>query len=418
MILSHGAFSDTDAPWTLLGLQGYSGEVVVNQTTGSSLFYWMFQSINGNINTDKRPLVFWFQGGPGCSGELGMLGERISPIYIDDDAQPHLNPGTWAVSFHIISVDFPYGVGLSYPTAPSDFGSTSTYAAGTFYTFIQRLMVKYPSWFNRDIYIFGESYGGHWVPNIAYKIITMNQGLPVNSNQYINLKGIGLGDPWVDGLYQSNLYSRFTYDEGLASIVEREVISTYENWTVGNISINTVTALNTWGNMLDFITNITDGVNYYNIRQYQQPDLGDIPGFLNNPSTQQLLHIPSAVSWVECNDDVNNDYSADFFAGQSYLFSTLLTNVKVLIYNGQDDLIVTSVGIEELISNFKWAGIPNFLRSRREHWHVEREIAGYAMSYSNMTFVQVLKAGHLSPLDQPTNVRNMVQRFIFDQPWN
>ena len=293
--ISHGAFTDTDGPWTLLGLQGYAGEVVVNTTTGSSLFYWMFQSLTGNINSDRRPLIFWFQGGPGCSGELGMLGERISPIYIDDSAQPHYNPGTWAMTFHLITIDFPYGVGLSYPTASSDYGSTSTYAAGTFYTFIQRMMVKYPSWFNRDIYIFGESYAGHWVPNVAYKIITMNQALPLLNYQYVNLKGIGLGDPWIDGLYQGVLYDTFSYYEGLINQAQRTNISTSENYILGNISTNTINSLKSWNNLLAYIGNFTNNVNTYNIRQYSEPDLGNLTGWLNNPSTQTLLHIPSQV---------------------------------------------------------------------------------------------------------------------------
>lgn len=412
------AISDTDGPWTTQGVSGYSGEVVVNATTGSSLFYWMFQSLGGNILTDRRPLIFWFQGGPGCSGELGMLGERISPIYIDDNGVPHYNNGTWALKFHLISVDFPYGVGLSYPTYWSDWGSTSTQAAGTFYTFLQRMMVKYPAWFNRDIYIFGESYGGHWVPNIAYKIIMMNKALPVTSSQYVNLKGIGLGDPWTDGTYQGILYDTFTYYLGLANVGQRAQISAYESSILGNISSNTITALNTWNTLLEYVGNITDNVNTYNIRQYSQPDMGNIAGWLNSPATKTLLHVPSAVTWTECSDPVYANYSADFFSGQSYLFPTLLSNIKVMIYNGQDDLIVNTIGIEQLIKNIQWSAMPNFLKSRKALWSVAGDIAGYAMTYSNMTFVQVLKAGHLSPLDQPANIRDMVQRYVFNQGWN
>ena len=89
-----------------------------------------------------------------------------------------------------------------------------------------------------------------------------------------------------------------------------------------------------------------------------------------------------------------------------------------MIYNGQDDLIVNTIGVEQFMKNIQWSALPNFLNSRKAQWLVEGEISGYAMTYSNMTFVQILKAGHFAPLDQPAAVRDMVQRFIFNQGWN
>jgi Carboxypeptidase C (cathepsin A) len=347
-----------------------------------------------------------------------MIGERISPIYVDDNGNPYYNNGTWALRFHLMSVDFPYGVGNSYPTAPSDYESTSPQAANTFYAFIQRMIVKYPAWFKRDIYIFGESYGGHWVPAIAYKIVTMNKALPVTSSQYINLKGIGLGDPWTDGTYQGVLYDVFSYNLGLLNRAQQSQAAVFESYISGNVSTNSLAAYNSWGDLLNFIGNTTDNVNFYNIRYYQDQDTGNIPAFLSNPVIKDLLHIPAPVVWQECNDDVNANFSADFFTGQSSVFPTLLSNIKVMIYNGQDDLIVNTIGVEKLLAGIQWSAMPTFLKTRKAQWNVAGDIAGYAMTYSNLTFVMILKAGHLAPLDQPQNVRDMVSRYIFDQGWN
>ena len=91
LIFSIANSKDSDGPWTLLGLTGYAGEVVINSRDGSSLFYWQFNALNSNIFNDTKPLIIWFQGGPGCSGMTGMLGEKISPIYIDDNMIPSFN---------------------------------------------------------------------------------------------------------------------------------------------------------------------------------------------------------------------------------------------------------------------------------------------------------------------------------------
>ena len=113
----------TDGPWAILGLTGYSGMISMNALTGSSLFYWLFESIGGNITTDSRPLILWLQGGPGCSGELGMLFENISPLTVYSDHADVYETDTnytWATDYHIMTVDFPYGAGFSYANVETD----------------------------------------------------------------------------------------------------------------------------------------------------------------------------------------------------------------------------------------------------------------------------------------------------------
>lgn len=167
-------FADKDGPWTLLGMNGYAGTITVNAQTGSNLFYWLFEAVKGNITTDNLPLILWLQGGPGCSGEAGMIFENISPIGINNKTEPFYNPNSWATLYHIISIDFPYGAGYSRAKASSDNEYTTIGATNYLYNMLQKLMTKYPTWFNRDFYIFGESFGGHWIPGIAYKILMEN----------------------------------------------------------------------------------------------------------------------------------------------------------------------------------------------------------------------------------------------------
>lgn len=412
--------ADTDKPWSLLGQSGYSGEVEVNRRTGSSLFYWQFNSIGSSIFQDRRPLILWLQGGPGCSGEEGMLGERISPFYVDNEQVPHFNNMTWALHFHLITVDFPYNTGFSYATVTSDLQNSTVSATNYLYNFLQILYSKYPVWFQRDFYIFGESYAGHWVPALAYKILTENEGSELTGVFDLPLKGIGIGDGLFDAFYQSPYYDFFAFNEGFVNRPEENSMSETEGLINSNIiSGNYVAANNYLSDVEEQFSNFSNGVNLYNVRLFSQENFGDFPGWLNLPSTKSLLNVASNITWVGCNEDTFNSFSADITQGFiSTMMPYVLSNIKVLIYNGQDDFIINTAGVENFIANLKWSKTVDFLRSRRSVWNVVGSIAGYVQTYSNLTFVVILKAGHFSPFDQPYAARDMVSRFILNQGWN
>jgi carboxypeptidase C (cathepsin A) len=420
LLLSSLAFADNDGFWSLLGASGYAGTVTINNATGSSLFYWQFNSLQSSIFTDTRPLVLWLQGGPGCAGESGMLGERISPLFIDDAQNPHFNNLTWGLYLHLIEVDFPLNAGFSYATTPNDLVNNTVGAVSYLYSFLQRLSVKYPSWFNRDFYIFGESYAGHWVPALAFKIYNENLSANVTGNTVIRLKGIGIGDPLGDALYQTSAYDTYAYDLGLTNLVQKADIMTTESLIVASINQGNYVAANNYMNQVeDQLELYSNNVSLYNIRVYTYEDMGDYEDWLNQAATKTLLRAPSNITWQDCNNDIFLAFSADITAGFiSTMMPTLISNMKVMIYNGQDDLIINVNGVENWISNFKWPYISNFLASRRGAWNVAGNIAGYVQTFSNLTFVQVLKAGHFVPFDQQIAARDMVYRFIFNQGWN
>ena len=412
---------DTDAPWNYLGFTGYSGFINMNGLTGSSLFYWLFECVGSNITSDKIPIVIWLQGGPGCSSELGMLFENISPITFNPFGQPVGNPElTWATNYHIMSIDFPYGAGFSYANSANDERPTTLEATAYLYRFLTKLNTKYPTWFNRKVYIFGESYGGHWVPGIAYNILQNNAFNAANGGWILPLQGIGIGDPWVDASTQSQTYGSYAYSTSLINNNELSIVNYYQNLVAAQLSAGQyLQAEANWENSYGAVISFSGGVNEYNIRLYSQYNYNYIGNWLNKPSTKTLLNVPQSASWVDCNDTVYDYYRADIMNTTVTLLPYILSqNVSVLIYNGQDDLIVNTPGIENMMARINWPGAANFASAPKINWSVDGNLAGYAQEYNNLTFVLVLASGHLAPHDQPVNVKDMVNRYITREGWN
>ena len=407
----------TDGPWNILGQTGYAGEIEVNTTTGSSLFYWMFQSIGGNIQTDTRPLVIWLPGGPGCSLGLGMLGQRYSPFYVDNNGLPHFNNLTWALRVHLLSVDFPYGVGYSTPTSWTDWVTNTQQGVSVFINFLDVLQTKYPAWFNRNIYIVGQDFAGMFVPAIANQIHINNRNLTPGHSGYFDLVGIALGDAWINGPYQSLNYDTFTYNQGLVNRDQMAEITTLENYIIGNAS-NPTAAFVAFQNLNAYIEENTGGVNTLNYREYTSDNLGNLAAFFGNSVYKTELNVPSNVQWTECSSAVYNNLTSNIFVSQADVLATVLGYMKVLVYSSQDDLLINSMGTQTVLRSLNWEGVSDFLAARRGVWNVAGNIAGYAQTSSSLTYVQILKSGLGIGLDQTLNTRDMVYRFIFNQGWN
>ena len=93
---------------------------------------------------------------------------------------------------NIIFLESPAGVGFSYTNTTSDYDFTGDErTAVDTYTFLVNWLERFPEYKTRDFFIAGESYAGHYVPQLAQVILHAN----TNTNHTkINLKGIAVSD--------------------------------------------------------------------------------------------------------------------------------------------------------------------------------------------------------------------------------
>ncbi|KAF5176497.1 Serine carboxypeptidase-like, partial [Thalictrum thalictroides] len=160
---------------------------------GRALFYYFAESPE-NPSTD--PLVLWLNGGPGCSSLIGAMEEQ-GPFRVNSDGKTlYRNDYAWNNVANVIFLESPAGVGYSYSNTSSDYDkSGDKNTAKDAYAFLVNWLERFPQYKTRDFYITGESYAGHYVPQLAYTILLNNK----NTNQtVINLKGIAIGNAWID----------------------------------------------------------------------------------------------------------------------------------------------------------------------------------------------------------------------------
>ncbi|KAL2457467.1 Serine carboxypeptidase-like 40 [Forsythia ovata] len=210
----------------------YAGYVTVDPKAGRALFYYFVESPQ---NSSYKPLVLWLNGGPGCSSLGYGAMEELGPFRVNSDGKTLFrNEYSWNQAANVLFLESPAGVGFSYSNTTSDYGNTGDKStAADSYTFLINWLERFPQYKNREFYITGESYAGHYVPQLAYTILSMNK----NTNETsINLKGIAIGNAWIDDNTSIKGIYDYFWTHALNSDETNAGINKYCDYVTGNFS--------------------------------------------------------------------------------------------------------------------------------------------------------------------------------------
>ncbi|KAK6043107.1 serine carboxypeptidase [Cooperia oncophora] len=186
-----------------LTFKHYSGFFQVSDT--HLLHYWFVESQN---DPTSDPLIFWFNGGPGCSSLDGLLNEMGPYVANADGKSLRENPYSWNKMASVVYIESPAGVGYSYATdgnitTNDDQTSLENYEA------VKQFFTTFPQFRHHATYIMGESYGGVYVPTLTARIVDGQKEFP------INLKGMALGNGYVNEKLNIDTSIRYAYGHGI-----------------------------------------------------------------------------------------------------------------------------------------------------------------------------------------------------------
>ncbi|KAL1548770.1 serine carboxypeptidase-like 45 [Salvia divinorum] len=184
----------------------YSGYISVDEEQERLYFYYF---VEAESEAASKPLVLWLNGGPGCSSIGAGAFSEHGPFQPSGNILLK-NRYSWNKVANMLYLESPAGVGFSYSANQSFYQSVNDgMTARDNLVFLENWFKRFPEFNNREFYISGESYGGHYVPQLAHRIL--------QSKAKINLKGIAIGNPLLEFNTDFNSRAEYLWSHGLIS---------------------------------------------------------------------------------------------------------------------------------------------------------------------------------------------------------
>jgi len=361
----------------------------------------------------------WLNGGPGSTSMYGLFAE-MGPFSVAADGKTLvLRNTTWAQHNSMIFVDNPVGTGYSYTEDERGYVKNTEFdVANDLYIFLTAWFTAFPQYIANDFYATGESYAGKYIPSITYKIHTENQN---NPKIKINLKGMSVGDGMMHPIIQATGYGDLLYNEGMASWDEREYWREQEAKIVKLTQAGDLKgAFETFDPMMNadfypyasYFSNHTGLTDYFNLNQPNYP-ANPWDTWIVSDAARSMIHVGDR-AFNEGNSTVEFHLIEDWFRSIAHLLPTILDNYKVLIYNGQLDIILSAPQCENFLQTLEWNNSKQWRAASKKIMYSDdkSDIQGYVKSADQFHYVVVRGAGHLLPQDQPQRAYDMITRFI------
>ncbi|KAJ1729295.1 hypothetical protein LPJ61_003596 [Coemansia biformis] len=445
------------------------------------IFFWYFgsrarQAAGFDASSDAVPLVFWFSGGPGCSSQIANWQENGPCMYMpsvpynanisdsERKALPHTvqrNPYAWNAVADIVFIDQPVGTGFSYGRMPSSTEEAADPAWRTMQAIYAQLSSDAATSGEApitNIYLFGESYGGRYIPVFTEYLLHMNdqiegsEQLQARGYRKLPLSGIGIGNGMFDLLLQepsfytmgcnstyppifTNKQCRYLKEKSMpkcANLLDSCYSNDGRNSSSEAMRSSTCVRLTpepwreseqcaTADTYCNGLLSWTTSVSTYDVRPGARMVPDDYVEYLRTPEFKSSVGINSSIDYVECSDPLFDRFTAtsDSMSRSSKASLTYILdrNIPVLLYSGDADFICNWYGTLDVIRALDWHGKSDLDATAVQNWTWPAQSgdnipAGQFVTAGNFTFLRVYEAGHEVPYYQPQASLYMLAQFL------
>ncbi|KAK7341090.1 hypothetical protein VNO80_24014 [Phaseolus coccineus] len=398
----------------------YGGYVTVDKTAGRAFYYYF---VEAQRSKHTLPLLLWLNGGPGCSSLAYGAMQELGPFRVNSDGKTlHMNVFSWNRVANVLFLESPTGVGFSYSNKSTDYGTNGDKkTAADNYLFLVNWLERFPEYKNRDFFIAGESYAGHYVPQLAHTILYHNKRA---NKAIINFKGILIGNAVIneetdsEGLYDYLATHAIISDKAAylnkacesSSKIEKSECEAAEEELENNIGY--IDLYNIYAPLCNS-TKLTPRPKQYSIVTDPCSEYY-VHAYINRKDVQEALHANVTnlkYDWEPCSDVITK-----WVDGAStvlpLLHELLNNNLRVWIFSGDTD---GRVPITSTKYSLKKMELP--IETVWHPWFSHGEVGGYAEVYKGgLTLATVREAGHQVPSYQPARALTLIKYFLEGTP--
>lgn len=433
---SNGAAKEADRVESLpgqppVGFAQYAGYVSINER--KALFYWFFEAVR---DPSERPLVLWLNGGPGCSSVGYGAALELGPFKVQKNVPSlRLNPYSWNKEANMLFLEAPVGVGFSYTNKSSDLKELGDrITAEDSYSFLVNWFQKFPEYKSREFYIAGESYAGHYVPQLAEVIYDSNKN--TSKDKVINLKGFMVGNAVMDDENDQNGLIDYAWSHAVISDEDyhslKNCISTTSNQSSCKSAIRNFAKTYSEIDIYSLYTPVCVSQLDKNLRRlvsgpkalsihdlwHQLPSGYDpctedyAEQYFNREDVQRALHANTtkiSYPWTLCSEVIDwNDSTSSVLP----IYKKLIKGgLRIWVYSGDTDgrVPVTS-------TRYSLNALGLKIKEEWSAWFCSQQVGGWTIGYEGLKFLTVRGAGHQVPSFTPKRALSVFKHFLSGMP--
>ncbi|WOL07976.1 serine carboxypeptidase-like 35 [Canna indica] len=423
-----------------VNIQHYAGYVTISKD--KSLFYWFFEAMEA---PKTKPIVLWLNGGPGCSSIADGALREIGPFLLNSDgASFQFNPYAWNKEANLIFLESPVGVGFSYSNNSIDFDHLNDQSTSEdSYAFLLGWFHKFPQYKSHKFYMAGESYAGHYIPQLAELIHRRNDML--EKSNYINLQGILMVNPlleehvsdimsvefaWNNGMIPYKYYKAF--NDEYKSLLDQFDEAKYQKCLDTMFSDGFFNGIDVYDIYMPTCSKPISSEREIGNGFIKEPtgydpcffsNLGStsaLANFLSRVDVQKALHanvtsIPYPYS--TCSPLVTSKYiKYEVVTTIPSIQKLLNAGYRVWVVSGDADYAVPFESTRYSIMKMKLTEKTMNKWGGWRAWYYKDQVAGWMIEYTEgLTFLSVRGAGHMVPVYAPAASLSIFSHFLNDQ---